>query len=64
MTPNVHEERIRYIQKEIETLNGIIDESLFEADEVTLDLCRHKKGRLQKELNVLLDDCKELKGND
>lgn len=61
MSPNIHEERIRFLQREIEVLDGIIDDALFEADDVTLDMCTHKRQRLQIELNCLLKECKELK---
>ena len=61
MSPNIHEERISFLQREIEVLNCLIDDALFEADEITLDQCTHKRSRLQKELQVLLSDSKELK---
>lgn len=61
MSPNIHEERLRFLQREIEALNCLIDDALFEADELTLDLCTHKRNRLQNELKILLKECKELK---
>ena len=54
MSPNIHEEKIRFLQREIEALNCLIDDALYTADEVTLDICTHKRNRLQNELNNLL----------
>lgn len=57
MSPNIHEERIQFLQREIEAINCLIDDALYTADEIALDMYYHKKKRLQKELEELLENC-------
>ena len=61
MSPNIHEERLRFLQREIEVINCLIDEALYSSDEISLDIYRYKKKRLQAELSILLNENKELK---